>query len=152
MSGLRLLAVGSPLGADRIAWRVAERIQAPLAQRLDGPVRYLDRPGAALVEHLRGATEVVIIDALLDGGTPGEVRWLSPGSLPTGGRTCSSHGFGLAQALALAESLGALPGRLRIAGIRVSGDASGSAGPPPGEAEIRAAAKAILAGLAQEQE
>ena len=118
MSGYRILGIGSPLGADRAGWAVAEAV----AEGLGDPdaCECLDRPGAALVERLEEANDLVLIDAMRAGLAAGEVRELSRAEMLTGGPLLSSHGLGVAQALELARALGVVPEGLRVFGVEVA--------------------------------
>ncbi|NIR59786.1 MAG: hydrogenase maturation protease [Gammaproteobacteria bacterium] len=149
--------MGSPLGVDAVGWHAVEAVRqaSPVlrgCERLE--VLVLDRPGAALIEALRGAELVVLVDAMRAGGPPAQVRRLSPDTLATGAFT-SSHGIGVAEALALARALGELPPRLAVLGIEV-GDGTAEVGRllataghalrAEVEAEIEACAAALEAG------
>ena len=105
MSAPVVVGVGSPFGGDRAGWAVVARLG-----ELDGVrVQALDRPGPALVGALEGAAAAVIVDAVRSGAEPGTLHRLTPiDQLPAAGAT-SSHGLGLAEALALGERLGQLP-------------------------------------------
>ncbi len=76
----------------------------------------------ALLELWRGADDVVVVDAMVSGAEPGTVRWVDPATepLPTGLGATSTHALGLADVVALARSLGRLPGRLRVVGIEAA--------------------------------
>jgi hydrogenase maturation protease len=116
----RVIGVGSPFGDDRAGWEVvaALRSAAPLPLRVD--IRACDRPGAALVQWLAGVEHAVIIDAALSAGSPpGRVRWLAEREIEAR-RAVSSHGFGLAEALALARALGDAPSRVSVLAISVT--------------------------------
>jgi hydrogenase maturation protease len=84
-----------------------------------------DRPGAGLVALLRGAARVVVVDAArLPDCAPGALRWLRV-SEAAALAPASSHGFGVAQALGLAQALGELPKEVRLLAIaaqRFEGD------------------------------
>lgn len=119
----RVLGVGSPWGDDRVGWELAERVAAGCGK--DVEVRVLDRPGLGLIEHLRGAESVLILDAVLAGeshpaGSVVEVELcqLAPGAL----RSLSSHGFGVQEAIELAAKLGPLPARLGLIGVAVTAE------------------------------
>jgi hydrogenase maturation protease len=114
----RVIGVGSPFGDDRAGWEVVAALETALrsvadaALRID--IRACDRPGAALVRMLAGVQHAVIIDAALSSGSPaGSVRWLGECEIDTR-RAVSSHGFGLAEALALARALGEAPSRVSV--------------------------------------
>ncbi len=74
----------------------------------------LDRPGPALLDHLRGRRHVVLIDAArLPPGSPPivELPWRD---LARHAAPHSSHALGVAETLALGEALGLLPERLTV--------------------------------------
>jgi hydrogenase maturation protease len=122
------VGVGSPFGDDRVGWDVVEALQrqdwwrALAGRRLSACL--CDRPGAALAGLLRGVGWAIIVDAAhATDLPPGTLRWLRPDQLSPQ-RAPSSHGFGVAEALALAHALGELPRRvdlLTVAAERFSG-------------------------------
>ena len=117
----RVIGVGSPFGDDRAGWEVVAALEAALrsaaAPSLGIDVRACDRPGAALVHLLTGVQHAVIIDVALSPGSPaGSVRWLDEREIEAR-RAVSSHGFGLAEALALARALGDAPSRVSVLAI-----------------------------------
>jgi hydrogenase maturation protease len=127
--GTLVVGIGSPYGDDRVGWEVVAALDAAL--RLDPPLEPVrtcacDRPGAGLVGLLRGAQRVIVVDAArVPGCAPGGLRWLQPPEVAAG-TAASSHGFGVGQALALAQALGELPrdvNLLAIVGERFDGDA-----------------------------
>jgi len=77
----------------------------------------------ALIERWRSTEDVIIVDAVMTGASPGTVYvWDSslPGSgLPhvAGDAAVSSHGFDIAKAIELGRALGKFPARLRVYGI-----------------------------------
>lgn len=102
-----VLGVGSPFGGDRVGWRVVERLVAEGEDRVR--LEALDRPGPALVTAMAGAAFAVIVDAVRPAPAPGTVHRLTDlGDLPARS-PASSHGFGVAEALALGRRLGQLP-------------------------------------------
>jgi hydrogenase maturation protease len=123
-----VVGVGSPHGDDRVGWEVIAELDAALRlEPCPGPVRTCacDRPGAGLVALLRGAQRLVLVDAAyMPGDAAGALRWLRPERVRAS-VAASSHGFGVGQALALAQALGELPRDvqvLAIAGERFEGD------------------------------
>jgi len=129
---VRIIGLGSPFGADRIGWQVAEVLRArlvhdPLAVGRSDiaagiEIELADRPGVGLLSLMEGAPEVILVDAILDegagrGGT--RVRWVGRDELAGLAASHSSHALGVAEALALGEALGQLPGLLSILGIGV---------------------------------
>jgi len=118
VSGYRILGIGSPLGADRAGWAVAEAVVERLGE--GATCECLDRPGAGLVERLEEANDLILIDAMRAGLDAGEVRELAREEMLTGGPLLSSHGLGVAQALELARALGVVPEGLRVFGVEVA--------------------------------
>ncbi|MEJ2480957.1 MAG: hydrogenase maturation protease [Acidihalobacter sp.] len=105
---LSVLGIGSPFGADRIGWEVVEALGArhPQSRYARGELRIgsCDRPGVGLLEQLRDCEEVWIVDAL-EGGRAGRLRWLVPEELAQTRERFSTHGAGVAEALALGAAL-----------------------------------------------
>ncbi len=71
-----------------------------------------------LMEAWSGADEVILIDAVATGAAAGTVHVWN-GQLPIARRRSSSstHGMGVAEAIALAHTLDRLPAHLRVYGI-----------------------------------
>ena len=82
---------------------------------------------AALLEILAEGQSVVLVDAVVGGGTPGTVLRLSPEDLGSI-RAVSSHGLGVAEVVRIAgRLLGAAPA-LEIVGVVVRPPAPGAEG------------------------
>ena len=115
---IRLIGVGN-------FWRRDDGVGIWIARQLAGlnlpGVEVLERSGegTALLEAWRGARRVFLFDALQGSGESGTVhridtrRALPPREL----FTASSHVFGLAEALKLAQALGEMPQQLVIYGV-----------------------------------
>lgn len=120
-----IVGVGSPFGDDRAGWLVIDALQAHLDQCGQAPAGLtlvaLDRPGASLLDHLRGADRAVLIDAARGTEAPGTVARLDATQLESI-PTLSSHGFGVAEALALGSALQALPPELIVLAIATDGN------------------------------
>jgi len=118
---VRVLGIGSPIAGDDLGWRLAEALE-----RL-GLLRYFptgmvhinlcDRPGSLLLPAMRGARLVILLDAMRSGAPPGTVRRLDMLELDDSTGLLSSHGFGVAETLALGRALEDLPPRVLIYGI-----------------------------------
>ena len=119
----RVIGVGSPFGADRAGWDAVEALRScGFAGRFpEMELEIADRPGSRLVERFSGVPLVILFDALI-GGEPGRLRVVDPGALAGSEAGYSSHGFGVAEAVALAGALGEMPEQLVIIGIEVGGD------------------------------
>jgi len=140
----RILGVGSPAGDDRAGWAAAGAIRASAWYRSRAAsvtVACLDRPGPALLAAMHGATQVVLIDAIRSGAAAGTVRRVDLDRIAMQESAgVSSHGFGLAETLALGQALGMLPPQLTLFGVE-AGDANGGEGL---SAAVRAALPALV--------
>lgn len=120
-ANLRVIGLGSPFGDDAVGLRAIEALER--RPQFAGRVRFhtLDRPGTLLIPLLQTAAHVIVIDAVHSGAPPGTLLLLSLDHIREGmhEHAPSSHGLGLAQALILAEALGALPQRLEVWGIEM---------------------------------
>ena len=100
----------------------------------------------ALIEAWTGESEVVVIDTIVSGAAPGQVRsWDARSArLAAGEFRCSTHDLGLAEAVELARTLGRLPEQLTLYGIE---GACFTRGAPPSP-EVSAAADRLARQLA----
>ncbi|MEO1765805.1 hydrogenase maturation protease [Thiobacter aerophilum] len=114
-----VLCVGSPFGDDALGMAAAPLIAARLAP-LGIPVWTLDRPGARLVQALEGLDEAILVDAVVSGAPVGTLHRLEEEAvLRQLARHTSTHGFGLADALALSRRLGNGPRRFILYGLEI---------------------------------
>ena len=113
-----VLGLGNPLlGDDAVGLKVAALVR----DRLEGVpgvnVEEEEAGGLRLMERMTGYDRVVLVDAAVTGGTPGEVRRLAPDDLPTQ-RTATAHGIDLPSALVLGRQLGyPMPAEVTIVAI-----------------------------------
>jgi len=128
---MAIIGVGSPVGDDQAGWWVAHALQrSGLPDRLacQTSIVALDRPGAGLVRYLAGVDVAVLIDAVQSGNAPGTIHRVDDLASIRKEPLVSSHGLGVASALALASALDALPATLVLYGIEI-GNASFDAVP-----------------------
>lgn len=122
---IRVLGIGSPWGDDEMGIKVANALEDAFDPG-KVTVSAADRPGARLVDLMRGAQFVVLIDAVKRGAAPGTLHRLEGKAiLAAVGRYTSTHGFGLAEALQLAERLGTIPKRIVLWGVEMGSSAVG---------------------------
>lgn len=117
---VRVIAIGSPFGADRIAWDVVAAL-GPLPDGIEAVCCV--SPLSELPALLRGANAVLLVDAML-GVAPGAVLRCSRHDLKAREGEVSSHGLSVDLALDLAEALGELPPRLDIIGLGIGSEAA----------------------------
>lgn len=121
-----IIGIGSPFDDDMAGWDAVDVLadEAWVKTRLQAGtlvLQKLDRPGMCLLEHLHGYEHVILIDAVVSPRhSPGMILKLAPEELAQLEAPLSSHGFGVAEALAMAETLGVLPKRLEIWGVVVA--------------------------------
>lgn len=122
---VRVLGIGSPFALDCIGWDLLAALQRSqkLLPYLDNQLllESLDRPGAHLLRYFEGAEYVLLLDAVIDPGlVPGEARRYSIEKIRDAKLLPSSHGFGVQQALSLAQALGQLPKQIEVLGVSIA--------------------------------
>ena len=118
-SRLKVVGVGNAWRGDDAAGLLVARGLA--AENLPH-VNIVESPGTAgeVQEALKDAGGVIVVDAVSSGGPPGAIYRFDAhkGQVPVElSRSPSSHGWGVAEALALGRVLGELPAYLIIYGI-----------------------------------
>lgn len=116
---LVVAALGQPFRGDD---GIGPLVVAALARRLPAAANCLVHvtDPIDLVEHWRGCRLAIVVDASQGAGKPGTITQFdsAAGPLPTAPEAfTSTHGFGLAQAIAMARALGSLPARLIVFGV-----------------------------------
>ena len=145
---VRVLGVGSPSGDDQAGWLTVDILWAArLPAAADVIIEKLDRPGASLIPLLQDASWVILVDAMLGGGAPGRVSRFDAHDWNGYRHGLSGHGFGVRDALALAQALDCLPPRLDVYGIEIAAAAPGGAPGAAVQAAARQVAQAIAARL-----
>ncbi len=92
---------------------VAERLR-----NLGIPAETRSGEAADLIEAWRGADDVIVVDAVVTGAPVGTVQaWDARQPLASASKAASTHGFGVAEAIGLAQVLQCLPARLQVYGI-----------------------------------
>lgn len=118
---VHIIGIGSPFGDDRFGWAAADALRHSAIMNDSSSslieISILDRPGAMLPMHWQGADTVILIDAVRSGAAPGTRHCLDAHDLPGAAGLYSSHGFGIAAAIALAQTLGSMPPKLLLRGM-----------------------------------
>ena len=116
-----LVGIGSPFGADRLGWQAVSALQSRLSAAafpcFSFRFEQSDRPGSGLLNLLRECDVALLFDAMISGAEPGSVRRFAVDELASCSGFLSSHGFGVADALALGRQLQLLPPTLLVYGI-----------------------------------
>lgn len=105
----------------------------------------LDGEASRLVDAWTGAGLAVVVDAVRTGAPPGTVLTVDvdPDAPPASGPAASSHGTGVAEAVALGAALGRLPDRLVVVGVEGARIGDGPGLSPPVAAAVAPAALAV---------
>jgi hydrogenase maturation protease len=139
----RVVALGNDAAGDDGAALAAARIAA---EGGDLDVVLAGRPGVGLLDLLDGGAPVVLVDVVRTGGRPGALVEVPLDAIldrAVASAPSSSHGFGPAEALALARSLGRPLPRGIFLGIE---GARFEAGAPLGD-DVAAAVPALAAAI-----
>lgn len=112
-----VLGIGSPHGDDAVGWRLIERLQ----ERCDLPAAVAAVTPMRLLDHIQPEGDLVIVDACAVELPPGTlVRCVWPDPRIAVGRHRSTHEFGVAETLRMAEALGRLSGRVVVFGVAIA--------------------------------
>ncbi|GIV01080.1 MAG: hypothetical protein KatS3mg014_2695 [Actinomycetota bacterium] len=148
MRRVRVVGVGSPGSGDDEIGLLAVRAARPELERLGVEVREV-AAAAHLLDALEGADAVIVVDAVRAPGLePGAIVRVEagPGGLPAELRaSLSSHGFGVAEAVALAMALPGVPPRIVVIGSQASETRAGSSVSDPTLAALPELAARVLA-------
>jgi len=135
-------------GDDAVGLIVARRLK----ERLADSAKVLEQSGdgAALMDAWRSAETVIVIDALASGAAPGAIHRFESNTrpIPKNAFRCSTHAFGVAEAIELSRALTRLPPTLVVYGIEGKNFATGVGLSPEVE---RAACEAVRQVLAEAQ-
>ena len=128
---------------------------ARLAQQMGSEhiaVRESGGEGAALLDAWEGAETVILIDAVSSGSEAGAIYRVEAHRerLPAEFFGCSTHAFGVAEAIELARALGRLPARLIVYGIEGKSFAAGAGLSPEVSEAARRVADSLLNDLSRE--
>jgi hydrogenase maturation protease len=116
---VQVIGVGSPYGDDRLGWATAEMVQRALDPEAV-KVSICDRPGALLLSEWQEGQRLVLVDAMRSGAQPGSLHRIAACDIGEATSAASSHGFGVAEALALARVLGRDLSQATVFGVEMS--------------------------------
>lgn len=146
-SSVLVIGIGNPDRGDDAAGREAAQ---RLRQKNLTNVRVVETEGeaTALLSLLEDAAAVYLIDACVSGAPPGAVRRIDirKTGLPPARYGVSSHGFGLAEALSLGQTLATLPETCIIYAVEAESFYPGT----PLSAAVSAAVDDVVVALCRE--
>jgi hydrogenase maturation protease len=108
-----VVGIGNP---DRGDDGIGPLVVRQLIGRVSRDVAIIERSGdaLALIDDWEGRDAVILVDAVAPGGTPGSIHRIDllRDVLPPELSLSSTHGFGVAEAVGLADALDLLPGQV----------------------------------------
>lgn len=123
MKLIKIFGIGSPFGDDQAGWHTVNilRQKKALAQYIPHFVHFeqLDRPGIGLLQRMRDAKAVILIDAVKSGANLGTLHQFENLAIKNIECTLSSHGIGVIQTLQLGVVLNELPELTILYGIEI---------------------------------
>ena len=123
MTALRVFGIGSPFGDDQLGWAVVNLLkqQASLLHYIPHRLHIAccDRPGMYLLELMRHAKTVFLIDAVTSGSPIGTLHCFVNTDIEACGNTLSTHGLGIAEAMKMGAALNELPERVILYGVEI---------------------------------
>jgi len=142
-----VFGLGNPARGDDGAGRL---VACLLRDAVPDGVAVIEQDGdaASLVPMLHADDAVWLVDACCSGASAGAIRRLNcaAGETPPSAATQSSHGLGVAEAIALARALGSLPRRCVLFAIEGADFTAGASASPA----VQAAAQEVAARIAAE--
>ena len=115
---------------------------------LDAELLTLDGEPARLVAAWQDRPCVVVVDAIVAGDPPGTVHVITDlDRLPSAVADASSHGGGIAEAVALGRALEQLPDRLLVVGVEPAAVGHGEELSPPVAASVDAVVRLVAAAV-----
>lgn len=140
-SAIRIIGLGNGMrGDDAVGLMAARRIRQEVGDRAE--VIEAEMAGIDLMELMKGAPIVIIIDAARSGQVPGTIHRLNASAGPIGGRIFprSSHALGMVDALELARAMGIFPATVIVYGVEAG---NMEAGQPLSQAVSKALDKVV---------
>ncbi|MBH0200943.1 MAG: hydrogenase maturation protease [Nitrospira sp.] len=125
-SALRIIGLGNGMrGDDAVGLLAARLIRQAVGDRVE--VIEAEMAGVDLIELMKGAHLVILIDAARSGQAPGTIHRLDASAGPIGGQIFphSSHALGMVDALELARAMGVLPATVIVYGVEVESTEAG---------------------------
>ncbi len=120
MATMRVIGLGNELrGDDAVGLLAVRRLRGSVGDRAE--VVEAAMVGVELLELMKGAQVVLLIDAARSGRTPGMIHRLDASAGPIAPELFprSTHAVGVAEAVELARTLGVLPAKVIVYAIEV---------------------------------
>lgn len=132
MAAIRIIGLGNLMRGDDAVGLIAAR---RLRQEMDDRAEVIEAgmAGVDLIELMKGASVVILVDAVRSGKAPGSVHRLDASVSPIGGQVFprSSHAIGVSEAIELARAMGVLPPTVIVYGVEIGKTEVGQPLSPP---------------------
>ena len=125
-STIRIIGLGNGMrGDDAVGLMAARRICQAIGNHAQ--VIEAEMAGVDLIELMKGAHSVMLIDAARSGQASGTIHRLDASAGPIGSQMFprSSHALGTVDALELARAMGVLPATVIVYGVEVDNTEAG---------------------------
>ncbi|OQW32744.1 MAG: hypothetical protein A4E19_05140 [Nitrospira sp. SG-bin1] len=132
MATIRIIGLGNAMrGDDAVGLQAARKLQEEVNHRAE--VIEAEMVGVDLIELMKDAHIVILIDAARSGQVPGTIHRLDASIDPIGLEIFprSSHAIGTVDALELARAMGVLPATVIVFGVEVGNTETGRPLSPP---------------------
>lgn len=137
-------------GDDAAGLLVAERLRDLTAEAVNLTIELCTGEATDLVDLWSTDDEVIVVDAVAGDAPAGTIhRWQSDIPATTRSASASTHGFGLREAIPLAQVMGRLPKCLQIYGIEGRQFETGAGISPEVQRATEQAAQEIRAEIAR---
>ena len=137
-------------GDDAAGLLVAERLRDLAAEAVNVSIELCSGEATELVDLWSRDDEVIVVDAVAGDAPAGTIHCWDDDIPPrTGSASASTHGFGLREAIPLAQIMGRLPKLLRIYGIEGRQFEIGAGISPEVQSAAEQAAQEIRAEIAR---
>lgn len=125
-SSIRIIGLGNAMrGDDAVGLQAACKLRQAVGDRAE--VIEAEMAGVDLIELMKGASVVVLVDAARSGQTPGTVHRLDASAGPISLQLFprSTHAIGTADAVELARTMGTLPATVIVYGVEAGNTEAG---------------------------
>ena len=123
VSELHVLGIGSPFGDDQLGFEVVKLLQQKPVLRHFTPeqlhIAYCDRPGMYLLELMKGAQTVFLIDAVKTGAPIGTLHRFENEDIESMSDSLSTHALGIAEAIKIGAILQTLPQNVVLYAVEI---------------------------------
>lgn len=123
MKKLIVLGIGSPFGDDQLGWEVVKLLQQKKSLVQFIPEKlfmdYCDRPGVRLLELMKPARTVILIDAIKAGDKIGALHIFKNQEIENIGSRLSTHAIGIAETMKIGAAMHELPENVILYGIEI---------------------------------